>query len=185
MENTTINLEQDAAETQGPSDEQLESVSNLIQAQVQAERDVEMVEEDLKTAKKHLKNIREERLPEAMRTAGVIDFTTPDFLSATLSDVYYANIKEEDREDAFAWLKEKGHDDIIKNDVNLSFGRGEESEAAAAIKILLDSGYDPINKKHIHWQTLRAFAKEQMTKGVNLPESISVHVVPTTKIKRK
>ena len=185
MENTTINLEQDAAEAQGPSDEQLESISALIRRQIEAEQTVESSEDSLKRAKQNLKNIREERLPEAMRTAGVINFTTSDFLSATLNDVYYANIKEENRDDAFAWLKEEGHDDIIKNDVLMSFGRGEEDMAQTAMDQLTDLGLNPTNKKHIHWQTLRAFVKEQMTKGVTLPDSISVHVVPTTKIKRK
>ncbi|MCH7997124.1 MAG: cyclase family protein [Chloroflexi bacterium] len=181
----TIDDLENAAEAQGPSDEQLESISALIRRQVEAEQAVESSENSLKRAKQNLKSIREERLPEAMRSAGVIDFTTPDFLSATLNDVYYANIKEEDRDDAFAWLKEEGHDDIIKNDVNLSFGRGEEEEANNTYATLVQMGLNPTTKKHIHWQTLRAFVKEQMTKGVTLPDSISVIIVPTTKIKRK
>lgn len=180
-----INMEADAAETRAPSDDKLNAVSNLIEAQVTAENLVSEIDSDLKEAKEHLRLIREERLPEAMRIAGVIDFTTTDFYSVSLKDVYYANIKPDNQIDAFAWLKEEGHDDIIKNDVNLSFGRGEEQLAIDAVDRLVAAGYTPSTKKHIHWQTLRAFVKEQMIKGVNLPDSIDVHVVPTTKVKRK
>lgn len=185
MDTNKIDLEADAGVEKIASDELLNTVSSLIEMQVAAERHVEQSEGILKEAKENLKNIKEERLPEAMRSAGVVEFTTTDFYHVSLHDAYYANIKIENQDAAFTWLKEMGHDDIIKNDVNVSFGRGEEVMAHNAMATLTQLGFNPTNKKHIHWQTLRAFVKEQMIKGVTLPEAIDVHVIPTTRIKRK
>ena len=183
---TTLNFEEDAGNVHA-STEQLEGISRLIDQQVQAERAVEKAELVLSEKKNELKLIQTELLPEAMRAAGVNEFTTTDFYSVSIDDVYMANIKEENKPDAFEWLKDEGHDDIIKNDVNVSFGKGEDKLAEEAVNTLQRAGFSEFlhQKKHIHWQTLRAFVKEQLTKGVTLPESIDVHIVPTAKIKRK
>ena len=44
---------------------------------------------------------------------------------------YGASILVANREAAYEWLRDHGYDDIIKNDVSVSFGRGEDDMAGS------------------------------------------------------
>ena len=86
-----------------------------------------------------------------------------------VKQTYGARIPVVHRDAAFAWLKEKGHDDIIKNLVSVPFGRGEDSLATDFINLAQKNGYAPDQKKEVHPQTLKAFVKEQLEKGQEVP----------------
>ena len=67
-------------------------------------------------------------------------------------------------------------DDIIKNDVTCSFGKGEDNMAGDVIGLLRDKGFDPKTKTHVHPSTLKAFVKEQITKGTPIDLDCSGHM---------
>jgi hypothetical protein len=86
-------------------------------------------------------------------------------------------------EEAFAWLKANGHEDIIKNVVSLQFGRGEDESAETMLQSLTSQGYSPSNKRWVEPMTLKAFAREQVESGTDLPfETFNVYVGQKTKI---
>ena len=58
-------------------------------------------------------------------------------------------------------LRENGLDDIIKNDVTCSFGKGQDNLAGDVVGILQDRGFDPVTKTHVHPSTLKAFMKRE------------------------
>jgi hypothetical protein len=53
-------------------------------------------------------------------------------------------------------------DDIIKNDVTCSFGKGEDNVAGDVVGMLQERGFDPKTKTHVHPSTLKAFVKERI-----------------------
>jgi hypothetical protein len=65
----------------------------------------------------------------------------------------------------FSRLKELGLDDVIKNEVKLTFGRGQDSDAANLMNELQDKGLYPSNKKAVPWNTLSKLVEEQIVKG--------------------
>ncbi|MEC8831477.1 MAG: hypothetical protein VX772_03885, partial [Bacteroidota bacterium] len=86
-------------------------------------------------------------------------------------------------EEAFGWLKEHGHDDIIKNEVIIRFGRGEEDKANELVKELDGKGLSPDQKRRVEPMTIKGFVREQIEKGVNLPQDkFGVYTFYDTKI---
>ena len=78
--------------------------------------------------------------------------------------------------------------DIIKNDVVLTFGRGQDSDATNLIGELQDRGLYPSNKKSVPWNTLAKTVEEMMGKG-SMPSDVQakfgVYTQKKVKIDRK
>ena len=147
----------------------LKTVSSLAQEVSNWEGKVAELEEQLKTAKAKLLELTDRDLPDLMAEVGITNFTLADGSKLEVKQTYGARIPVMYRDAAFAWLKEKGHDDIIKNLVSVPFGRGEHSRATDFINLAQENGYVPDQKKEIHPQTLKAFVKEQLEKGQEVP----------------
>jgi hypothetical protein len=117
-----------------------------------------------------------ETLPDMLMALKLKDLTLASGAKISLFDVIGATITDENREDAHTWLRENGHGDIIKNNVTLTFGKGEDHAATLLIKHLLDlrkNGAtkfgDLVQKEAVHPQTLKAFTKEQLASGKPFP----------------
>ena len=147
----------------------LKTVSSLAQEVSNWEGKVAELEEQLRTAKAKLLELTDRDLPDMMAEGGITNFTLADGSKLEVKQTYGARIPVVHRDAAFAWLKEKGHDDIIKNLVSVPFGRGEDSLATDFINLAQKNGYAPDQKKEVHPQTLKAFVKEQLEKGQEVP----------------
>ena len=147
----------------------LKTVSSLAQEVSNWEGKVAELEEQLRTAKAKLLELTDRDLPVMMAEVGITNFTLADGSKLEVKQTYGARIPVVHRDAAFAWLKEKGHDDIIKNLVSVPFGRGEDSLATDFINLAQKNGYAPDQKKEVHPQTLKAFVKEQLEKGQEVP----------------
>ena len=67
--------------------------------------------------------------------------------SVTLNQFVYASIPEANKAEAFAFLRDIGEDDIIKNEVKVQFGKGQDNEAGAFIDdCARQAGLDPEQK---------------------------------------
>lgn len=166
-----------------PSDEVLANISELAKRQVQLENLVTRLEELQNKTKESLKNISERSLPAAILEAGLTEFKLEDGTKVSVKKAYYPSVKEENKHEAFSWLVDNGYD-IIKNEVKVSFTKGESAKAAEALAAIRGLGFQPVANESIHWQTFRAWAKEVMEKGIVIPESINVYVVDQASIKR-
>ena len=152
--------------------------------------DLEEVREDIKTAKAKLKALEEdqfklenESIPTLLEELNMKSVTLTTGTKVSVEEVYKAHISEDNKADAFAWLRENGFDDIIKNDIVVTFGRGEEDNATDLYKRLRDEGQAPMQKSGVHASTLKAFVKEQIQKGIDLPQDkFGVYVTNKVKI---
>jgi|TARA_B110000902_G_C14135026_1_gene523510 hypothetical protein len=147
----------------------LQQVTALAQDISVWEQKVNDLDESLKAAKAKLMQLTDYDLPDVMQEIGLTNFTLADGSKLEIKATYGARIPVEHREAAFAWLQEKGYDDIIKNMVSVPFGRGEDSSATEFMELAQKSGYLPDQKKEVHPQTLKAFVKEQLEKGTPVP----------------
>ena len=90
------------------------------------------------------------------------------------------------REEAYTWLRENNLDSIIKNDVTVSFGKGEDNIAGDVVGLLQEKGFDPKTKTHVHAQTLKAFVKERITEGKPIDlDLFGAYSMNTAEIRRK
>lgn len=168
------------------NDESLQTITSLANKQLVLEARVADLENALEDAKEELRVVQTEQFPEALIKAGVSEFRLLDGRRVSMKQIYAANIKPEYKEAAFNWLREHGHDDIIKNNLILSFGRGEDNlfKTVSTQLMHMGLGKSMSHKEEVHWQTLRAFVKEQMESGVDIPtQEFGVHVFNKTEIK--
>lgn len=124
----------------------------------------------LQVASEDLRQIVEIKMPEIMMEIGIeqIKLTTGE--KCTMKPFYSASIDKENPFPAFQWLKDHGHDSLIKNKVEASFGKGEEKRVQELMETLAPLGF--INTKSVHASTLKAFVKEQVEAGTPPPEEL-------------
>tara|TARA_R110002124_G_scaffold25516_1_gene92452 strand:- start:324 stop:902 length:579 start_codon:yes stop_codon:yes gene_type:complete len=127
------------------------------------------LEVQLKDHKKELNKLTDEDLPQMLTEIGLSSFTLEDGSAVTIKQTYGASIRVDDRLKAHDWLRENGHDDIIKNSVYCSFGRGEDDQASAFQAFASKEGFPVEQKTEIHSQTLRAWVKERVENGEEFP----------------
>lgn len=167
------------------SQQGLGSVAEIARAIRAAEDRIAHVEEQLKEYKKELLKLTDEDLPAMLQELGLSSFSLDDGSTVEVKPTYGASIKVDNRPAAFEWLREHGYDDIIKNTVACSFGRGEDDRASAFAAFAEKEGYFAEQKTEVHPQTLRAFVKERVEAGDEFPmELFGAYVGQRAVIKR-
>lgn len=161
------------------------TLSDMVRALRDVDSKIEEVEKSLKALKQDRQKLTTELIPGVMDQMGV-ERLDVDGVTVTRKLIVSASISEEKREQAFGWLRENALDDIIKNDVVVSFGKGQDNYAKNAVAILREQGFDPDVKTHIHPQTLKAFVKERIEDGKPIDlDLFGAYVVNAAEIKRK
>lgn len=161
------------------------TLSNLVRTLRNLEDQIADSETHIKALKAEKHKLSTELIPSLMAEMGT-ERIDVDGVAVTVKPIVHASISEENREKAFAWLRENGHDDIIKNDVVLSFGKGQDNVVKALIEDLREDGFRPEHKVHVHPMTLKAFVREQLEKGAALNlDLFGAYVLNTAEIRRK
>ena len=124
-------------------------------------------EERLRKLKEQYRQLSEEDLPQKMTELGMQDLRLEDGSRITIDMFYATRINKNNRDAAHAWLREQGHGDIIKNQVSVSFGKGEDDTALETMTLLEKEGLFPDQKESVHPSTLKAFVKERIESGDN------------------
>ena len=101
-----------------------------------------------------------------------------------VGNFYSASILPEKQEEAFEWLRNNGRGDIIKNDITVTFGRGEDNKAMAYANLAKGQGFEPVQKVGVHPQTLKGVVRECHESGIELPDCFKTYVGNRTNIKR-
>ena len=139
-------------------------LSQLVRSLRNVEQQIEDAESHIKSLKQEKHRLSVENIPALMDEMGV-ERLDVDGLTVERKMIVSASIPKDRKDEAFSWLRENGLDDIIKNDVTCSFGKGQDNSAKNVIAILQDAGFDPATKTHVHPSTLKAFVKERVTDG--------------------
>ena len=147
----------------------LTTVAGMARAIRDKEQEISALEQKLKDEKKLLLKLTDEELPTMLAEIGLTSMKLDDGSEVTVKPTYGASILVDNRPAAYEWLREHGHDDIIKNTVACAFGRGEDDKASAFKAFAEQQGYFAEQKTEIHPQTLRAFVKERVESGDEFP----------------
>lgn len=152
--------------------DQLTQLSGLVRKLRDADKAVSILENQLKEAAARSKVLREQMIPDFMTNCGIKQVATDDGNIKLREEVRASFPKDPERaEAAYAWLKEAGHDDLVKRQFVISFGKGEE-KWADEFERKLRGEERPLKvdrKKSIHHQTLCAFLREQLEEGTDVP----------------
>mgnify|MGYP001191099387 CR=1 FL=1 len=174
----------DAGALDGVDANATKSLSDLVKHLRDKNEQIIQCEEYLKQLKAEKQRIATEQIPMLMDEMG-IERVDVDGATVQLKPFVSASIPADRRQEAFAWLREHGLDDIIKNDVIVSFGRGEDNVAGDVMYDLEQKGFHPEKKTHIHAMTLKAFVKERVEKGLPIDlDMFGAYVARTADVKR-
>lgn len=166
------------------SEGELSRLSTLAEEQAKAESEVARLEAELAQARETLKDYAERQVPELMDSIGIEEFKTSTGLKIQVAETIRASISATNAPRAFAWLRGSGHAALIKREVKLTFGRGEDEKAEDTIRDLESKGLNPEDKSSVHPSTLSAFVKESLNAGTEIPlDLLGVHRQRVAKIK--
>ena len=171
-------MESDArgSEVESLNTEGLRTIAEIARAVRQKEEELQNLELLAKKAKAELLKLTDEDLPNLIMELGVRDFTLDDGTKVEIKTTYGAHIKVDNRDEAFAWLKKAGHDDIIKNVTSCQFGRGEDNQAIDFVKLAESQGF-PSHKNETYTPARSKHLSESGSKRVTIfPWIYSVHL---------
>lgn len=190
MEDDFLDRLTDEANTVAASGDRLERVRTTA-AQV---RNLEMerteLEERLSAIKHQLQSLTERDLVKVMGEAGMTSFALePDgnLPAVTFDKVTYysAKIPEDKEIEAFAWLHDQGHGDLVKTQITVALGMGDREIAQQVETAITEVGADYSSKLSVHPATLKSFVKSEVEAGRAIPlDLFGAHIGEVVKIKK-
>ena len=154
----------------------------------QKEDEIAALEEQLKNKKAEADDIGSRVIPELLAEQGLSEIKLADGSKVAVRKEFRATIPKDElkRESCLQWLRDQGLGDIIKNNVTVSFGKGEDDKAEQLLNLAADNGFEPQQKSDVAWNTLTALYQERVQSGLDMPsESFSLWIKDKTKITRK
>ena len=177
-------LKHDAGDLRKLQDNDLDSLSKLIQRQLDLDVEIENIEETLKEIKREREVLSSETIPSKMQELGINETTMKDGSKVTVKEGFHCKIPLEKIEEAHNYLRNNDLGDIIKNQVATSFGTGEDNMAGDLVGYIESTyGITPEVKESVHPSTLKATLKKRHEEGLTDPDDLfGIFIRPETKI---
>lgn len=147
---------------------EVDPISKACQDQLNFEKEIEDLETLIKQKKEAVRQ-NGETIVSLMEERGVKSIKMSDGQSVDIKPFYTGSISKDNQEEAFAWLRNEGYDDIIKNQVILKFGRAEDDKADQIFSDLASKGLDADRNIKVEPMTLKAFIRELIENGKDIP----------------
>jgi hypothetical protein len=148
---------------------ELEGVSRLANEAAELEQDIAVVEQDLKDKKKALYKITDEQLPQVLEAMNLQKFTLTDGSEISVKPIYAASIPKDRRVEAYQWLRDHEFGDLVKNNVTVTFARGEDDIAKDFVGLCSKKGFLPSQVEKVEPMTLKAWLRERVEEGDAVP----------------
>ena len=148
--------------------------------------EIETLEQQIKFKKEKADKISSEIIPNMLAEQGLSSLKLADGSSIDVRKSYNCTIKKDQMELAYNWLRENGLGDIIKNEVAVQFGKGEDNKAEQLLTLAEQEGYEPTQKQKVEPMTLKALFRERVEAGLDMPSNLfNIFIKDQTKIGRK
>lgn len=182
--------EKDQGEVLQNSNPALKEITSKCSELEHLESKIKSKQEELDELKSQAKKLSYDEIPNLLAEQGLEELRLNDGTVFEVKQIINAYLPKADkdpegRENAFKWLRNNGLGDIIKNDITVSFGRGEDNKAIEYVSLAEQKGYLPTQKVDVHNRVLVSAVKERLEKGLEVPpEMFNLFVGNQTKIKR-
>lgn len=162
----------------------LAELKPLVDDLLKARQILDDLEDRVQEQKRIVQEFETKLIPDKCNELGLQSFVLDNGLKFELRRDYQASIPKEKTHQAYTWLESNGFGDLIKTTIETQFGRGELDEARALQQALSERfGVQADLKESVHHSTLKAFVRERMEEGEELPDSISVFETYKVKIR--
>ena len=152
------------------------------------EDEIAKLEEQLKNKKAEADDIGSRVIPELLAEQGLSEIKLADGSKVSVKKEYRCTLPKDEskRAQCYDWLRDQKLGDIIKNNVFVTFGKGEDDKAKSLIDLAVANGYEPSQKSDVAWNTLTALYEERVKAGLDMPSDVfSLWIKDRTKISRK
>jgi len=164
----------------------MEDIATACNKLLDIQKEVSALEDQLKKKKEQELKLSEQDIPNLMQKAGAASIKLTDGTAVEIKPYYGARIPASRTEEAFDWLRENNFADLIKNNVTLTFGRNEDNVAKSIVDDLRNKGHNVKQAEKVEPMTLKAFVREQIEKGKDVPADLfGVYVATRTKLTTK
>jgi hypothetical protein len=163
----------------------LKQITELAAKLVASAANIKKLEDALQLAKLEHEELELITIPEAMMAAGLKKFTLTSgeiieaapYIRGNIPSISALEKADEEskseminrREAAFAWLRANNSGTLIKNQLTVEFGKGQNEVAKKMLADVLSAGLKAKCEESVHWSTLNAYIKECLTKGIDIP----------------
>lgn len=148
-------------------------------------RQRKQLEADLKEMNKQIREYEMEHLPNVLENFGLVELTLKDGTKIAVTEEVYAHISKRNEAAALQWLRDNDYGDLVKNEVRVSFGRGEDAKAERLKSLLERQGYNDFSQREtVHAQTLKKFVRDAVESGEKIPYDLfGVQIVKKAEVK--
>ena len=176
-------------------EDRVHSVTQVDTAKTLSDKVIELknLEDEIGNAEQSLSKLKEQaryisqiEVPQMMEEMHITKLKLKDGESVEIKKIYGASIPPENQEGAFQWLRDHDLGDIIKRDITVTFGMGEDNKASEYANLAQGKGYEPVQKIGVHPQTLKAIVRERLEAGREMPSDLfKTYAGNRTKITRR
>jgi len=176
-------------------EDRVQSITQTDAAKSLSEKVIELknLEDEIKNAEKSVSKLKEKEktlsqfeIPKMMEEMHITKLKLKDGESVEIKKIYGASIPVNRQQEAFTWLRDHDLGDIIKNDITVTFGRGEDNKASEYATLAQGQGFEPVQKIGVHPQTLKAVVRERLESGQEMPSDLfKTYAGNSTKITRR
>ena len=150
------------------------------------EKEIAELEEKIKHKKEQADKISSEIIPNLLAEQGLSSLKLADGSGVEVKKSYSCTVKKDSVESAYTWLRDNGLGDLIKNEIAVQFGKGEDNKAEQMLYLAAEQGYEPTQKQKVEPMTLKALYRERIEAGLDMPSDFfHTFVKDQTKISRK
>ena len=167
----TIDFEKDQQDAMKKT-EGIQSLADQVEKLESLQKQLEDQENNVKGLKSEIQKVSGDIIPTMMSEMGLAELKLHDGSHLKVSTSYKAHITEANKEAAYNWLRNNGLGDIIKNEISVSFGRGEDIKAAHYAELAKGQGLQPTQKLKVEPMTLKALVRERIEAGKDMPTEI-------------
>ena len=152
------------------------------------EDEIEELENKLKAKKAEADDISSRVIPELLAEQGLSEIKLADGSKVSVKKEYRCTLPKDEgkRQQCYDWLRDQKLGDIIKNNIFVTFGKGEDDKAKQLLDLAQENGFEPQQKSDVSWMTLTALFRERIESGLDMPSDVfSTWIKDKTKITRK
>ena len=178
-------VEADADKFKDLSTEGGKDLSDLIRQATNLNKQIDVLEEELKTLKQKKQSYMFDLIPAKMGEMGM-DKVEVNGNAVSLSTFVSATMPKDpiQREQAMSHLRDIGASDFIKNQVMVNFGINEDNMARSIQSELDDKGMDTTARVWVEPSTLKKLVRERVENNQKIDlELFKAHVGQVAKIK--
>ena len=141
---------------------------------METQKKIEATEEELKKLKDVETTLSEQTIPNLMQQAGIELIKLDNKVTVEVKPFYSAKYQYLKVKKLFNWLRDRGHGDLIKNQVSLEFGMKQDNEAKSIVEELKAKGLPVKQKTTVHPSSLKRICKRTNSKimGKDVPADL-------------